>query len=114
MLNLQCGILLKKKHFVQKCPKLAIPSNQECFDSYPIKFYHNVLNNNCEPCMSGCSLCLGLVHCFLLYNISDDGKGALWYEKIKLWIILIIVGIEIIGLAIWKLIIKKYFDKNNH
>ncbi len=36
----------------------------------------------------------------------------LWYDKLELWVIIIVGGVLVIGLIMWKFFIKKYLLKS--
>ena len=80
-LTCSAGYFLRGNTCVTKCPRLSIPSTQECVDSCPNKYFHNTLNDICEPCLDGCSLCSGQSHCLLWENKSVDPNNSLFYDK---------------------------------
>jgi hypothetical protein len=105
------GYFLSGNTCVSKCPNLAILNTNNCVDACPVGYYHNPLNNYCESCISGCSFCSGSNNCLLWENGSNNSGDDTWSKNIAVWVVMIVGGVGIIGLLLWKFIIKKYLIK---
>jgi hypothetical protein len=61
--------------------------------------------------MDGCSLCSDQSQCQLWSNEQANPAGNVWYDKLELWVIMIVGGLLIVGLILWKFVVKKYLFK---
>jgi hypothetical protein len=66
-------------------------TTRQCVGSCPATYYLNSLNNYCEPCMTGCSVCISGFSCI---NWSSDSANPsnLWSDYLGIWIGLICLG----------------------
>ena len=89
---------------VSTCPFYTLPDTGKCVTSCPVYYFLNSVNNYCEPCPSGCTTCTSSDQCISWANVEATNTFT---ELIAVWIILIILGLLIIGLLIWKLCLAR-------
>jgi hypothetical protein len=106
-LTCSAGYFLRGNTCIDKCPKYSLLSTKECVESCPPGYYPNSLNNFCDKCLDGCTLCSGSGNC-LLWQF-DQTSESLWTSKLEVWVVMIIGGLAAVGFALWKFVLKKYF-----
>jgi hypothetical protein len=99
------GLYFSGSICVSTCPFYTQPDIAQCVLSCPTFYFLNTVNNFCEPCPAGCSICTASDQCITW----DSGapNSDLFMTYIATWIILTIFGLIIIGLLIWRFCISK-------
>jgi hypothetical protein len=103
--NMDCltcaaGLYFSGTICVSTCPYYTIPATSQCVLSCPYYYFLNAANSYCEACPSGCSACTATDQCITW----DSGvfQQNLFMDLIAVWIIIIILGLIVVGLLIWR------------
>lgn len=98
------GFYMQGTTCVATCAFYTIASTRVCAMSCPSYSYVNTANNFCEPCPSGCSICLSISTCIKWDPASNPSN--LFYDNIELWLILTLLLFFIVAILIWKFCIS--------
>ena len=104
------GLYFSGSICVAYCPFYSIPDTNQCVLACPTSYFLNSINKYCEPCAFGCEVCLSYEECILW--TTDSNPKNLFYDLIAAWIIIIVLGIFLIGLLLWKLCLSKKTFEN--
>lgn len=96
------GLYLVGTLCIITCPTLTLPALGLCVNSCPAYYFINSQNNYCEPCALGCQICTAIDNCQVWDALSNP--KSLFYDKMAVWIILVMFGVFLMGVLIWFLI----------
>jgi hypothetical protein len=99
------GLFLLGSACILSCPYYTIPTSSVCVVTCPAYYFINTANKYCEPCPNGCPVCTQANTCSS-WDLNQNPSN-LFYDNIALWIILIVLGIVILGIIIWKCFLSK-------
>ena len=100
------GTYLQGSVCILLCPFYTMPSSRLCVTSCPAYYYVNTLNNYCEICPNNCQTCINSTDC-VTWDSGQDPTDNLLVNYLSLWIILIVIGVVLIGILLWKLCCSK-------
>ncbi len=105
-LSCPIGTNLQGTVCILNCPFYTMPATRTCVTSCPTNYYINTYNNYCEICALECQTCINSTDC-VTWNVGYDPEDSLLKKYLSLWIILIVIGVVLIGILIWKICCSK-------
>jgi hypothetical protein len=99
------GLYFSGSICISSCPYYTLPDSDICVFSCPTYYFLNMINNYCEACPKGCQVCTSSDKCISWDGNSNQANS--FYDLMAVWIIIIVIGLLILGIAIWRFCFAK-------